>query len=62
MGQPSTRTMGNTDIRSMRVSRVSSRSDLFPRLVAMQKLADAQNFGLEATTGPLLARQHSRPS
>lgn len=51
MAHPSTRTMGNTDIRSMRVSRVSSRSDLFPRLVAMQKLADAQNFGVFRVSG-----------
>ena len=29
-----------------RIHRISSRSDLFPRLVAMQKLIDAQNFAV----------------
>jgi DNA-binding CsgD family transcriptional regulator len=52
MGQTSTSTMGNAEqIRSMRMSRVSSRSDLFPRLVAMQKMADAQNFGVYRVSG-----------
>lgn len=37
--------------RSARASRVSSRSDLFPRLVAMQKLADAQNFAVYRMSG-----------
>jgi hypothetical protein len=37
--------------RSARATRVSSRSDLFPRLVAMQKLADAQNFAVYRMSG-----------
>jgi DNA-binding CsgD family transcriptional regulator len=35
----------------MRTNKVSSRSDLFPRLVAMQKLADAQNFAVYRISG-----------
>jgi DNA-binding CsgD family transcriptional regulator len=46
------RTLGNSDgMRALRSGKVSSRSDLFPRLVAMQKLADAQNFAVYRMTG-----------
>jgi DNA-binding CsgD family transcriptional regulator len=38
-------------MRSVRVSRVASRSDLFPRLVAMLRLADAQNFAIYRISG-----------
>ncbi|QPB20261.1 helix-turn-helix transcriptional regulator [Rhizobium sp. 007] len=52
MGHSSSRAMGSTEhIRSVRFNRISSRSDLFPRLVAMQKLADAQNFAVYRMSG-----------
>ena len=38
--------VGTEHLRSLRVNRVNSRSDLFPRLVAMQKLTDARNFAV----------------
>ncbi len=48
----SSRAALNTEqIRSVRVNRISSRSDLFPRLVAMQKLADAMNFAVYRLSG-----------
>ncbi|NLS02373.1 helix-turn-helix transcriptional regulator [Rhizobium sp. P32RR-XVIII] len=52
MVQLSNRAAASTEhIRSVRVNRVSSRSDLFPRLVAMQKLADAKNFAVYRVSG-----------
>lgn len=38
-------------LRTVRVNRISSRSDLFPRLIAMQKLADAQGFAIFRVSG-----------
>ncbi|KQV68384.1 helix-turn-helix transcriptional regulator [Rhizobium sp. Root1220] len=47
MAQSSGRSLGNPEaMRTVRVNKVSSRSDLFPRLVAMQRLADAKNFAV----------------
>ncbi|WP_438617135.1 transcriptional regulator VisR [Oryzifoliimicrobium ureilyticus] len=44
--------------RSSRPGKVNSRSDLFPRLVAMQKLANADNFAVFRTAGSgALAKQ-----
>jgi DNA-binding CsgD family transcriptional regulator len=52
MAYASGKTISNADMtRSTRASRVSTRSDLFPRLVAMQKLADAQNFAVYRMSG-----------
>jgi len=52
MGHPSGRAMSNAEhLRMMRVNRISSRSDLFPRLIAMQKLADAQGFAIYRVSG-----------
>lgn len=52
MGYPSGRTMSSAEqLRMVRVSRISSRSDLFPRLIAMQKLADAQGFAIFRVSG-----------
>lgn len=52
MAHPTGRSLGNSDTgRPMRTNKVSSRSDLFPRLVAMQKLADAQNFAVYRISG-----------
>jgi DNA-binding CsgD family transcriptional regulator len=52
MAYASGKSISNSDIaRSTRAARVSTRSDLFPRLVAMQKLADAQNFAVYRMTG-----------
>lgn len=52
MGHPSGRAAFNADeMRMMRLHRISSRSDLFPRLVAMQKLVDAQHFAIYRVTG-----------
>ena len=52
MAHPSGRAMGNAEnMRTMRGNRVTSRSDLFPRLIAMQKLADAQNFAVYRVSG-----------
>ncbi|MGA1800659.1 transcriptional regulator VisR [Rhizobium sp. HT1-10] len=39
------------ELKMTRVHRISSRSDLFPRLVAMQKLMDAQNFAIYRVAG-----------
>jgi DNA-binding CsgD family transcriptional regulator len=44
--------MSNAEqLRMVRVNRISSRSDLFPRLIAMQKLADAQGFAVFRVSG-----------
>ncbi|QFY59058.1 helix-turn-helix transcriptional regulator [Rhizobium grahamii] len=52
MAQPSSRTIGTPETsRGVRVGKVTSRSDLFPRLIAMQKLADAQNFAVFRVNG-----------
>ncbi|MGZ2383645.1 transcriptional regulator VisR [Rhizobium brockwellii] len=52
MGYPSGRTMSSAEqLRMVRVNRISSRSDLFPRLIAMQKLADAQGFAIFRVSG-----------
>lgn len=52
MGHPSGRTMSSAEqLRMVRVSRISSRSDLFPRLIAMQKLVDAQGFAIFRVSG-----------
>jgi len=52
MGQPSNRSMGNSEtMRAVRANKVASRSDLFPRLIGMQKFADAQNFAVYRITG-----------
>ncbi|MEK1875416.1 MULTISPECIES: helix-turn-helix transcriptional regulator [Rhizobium] len=52
MGQSSGRSIGNSEtMRGVRVSKVASRSDLFPRLIGMQKLADAQNFAVYRISG-----------
>ncbi|MBO9122676.1 MULTISPECIES: transcriptional regulator VisR [unclassified Rhizobium] len=53
MAYASGRSISSSDTisRSTRANRVSSRSDLFPRLVAMQKLADAQNFAVYRMSG-----------
>ncbi len=46
------RSLGNPDTgRAARANKVTSRSDLFPRLIAMQKLADAQNFAVYRLSG-----------
>src|SRR5262249_42454506 len=46
------RPLGNSEQpRTVRNNKISSRSDLFPRLVAMQKLADAQNFAVYRISG-----------
>lgn len=39
------------ELKMTRVHRISSRSDLFPRLIAMQKLIDAQNFAIYRVAG-----------
>jgi DNA-binding CsgD family transcriptional regulator len=39
------------DIRTLRIQRVTSRSDVFPKLVAMQKLIDARNFAVYRIAG-----------
>jgi DNA-binding CsgD family transcriptional regulator len=44
-----------SESRSVRANRISSRSDLFPKLVSMQKLIDAQNFGIFRISGAGLA-------
>ncbi|MBW9112051.1 helix-turn-helix transcriptional regulator [Rhizobium cauense] len=52
MGQPSGRSLGNPQpMRTVRANKVTSRSDLFPRLIGMQKLADAQNFAVYRISG-----------
>jgi DNA-binding CsgD family transcriptional regulator len=52
MGHPSGRAIGNAEqVRAVRVNRVSGRSDLFPRLIAMQKLAGAQGFAVYRVSG-----------
>jgi DNA-binding CsgD family transcriptional regulator len=52
MGYPAGRTMSSAEqLRTVRVNRISSRSDLFPRLIAMQKLADAQGFAIFRVSG-----------
>ncbi|PZM12016.1 transcriptional regulator VisR [Rhizobium tubonense] len=45
------RTAAAGEVRLTRPHRISSRSDLFPRLVSMQKLIDAQNFAVYRVTG-----------
>lgn len=49
--QPGRATSNADHMRMVRVNRISSRSDLFPRLIAMQKLADAQGFAVFRVTG-----------
>jgi DNA-binding CsgD family transcriptional regulator len=39
------------EMKMTRIHRISSRSDLFPRLVAMQKLIDADNFAIYRVAG-----------
>lgn len=52
MGYSMGRSLGNPDtVRTVRANKVTSRSDLFPRLVAMQKLADALNFAVYRISG-----------
>src|SRR3954465_12375390 len=52
MGYSSGRAMSNAEqLRMVRVNRISSRSDLFPRLIAMQKLTDAQGFAIFRVSG-----------
>jgi DNA-binding CsgD family transcriptional regulator len=43
---PDRTTTRPNEMRAGRVQRVSSRSDIFPKLVSMQKLMDARNFGV----------------
>jgi DNA-binding CsgD family transcriptional regulator len=45
-------------MRTVRVHRISSRSDLFPKLVSMQKLIDAQNFAVYRVSGSGLPSMH----
>jgi DNA-binding CsgD family transcriptional regulator len=45
------RTSVSRELKMTRVHRISSRSDLFPRLLAMQKLIDAQNFAIYRVAG-----------
>lgn len=52
MGHPPSRAIGSAEqMRAVRLNRASSRSDLFPRLTAMQKLADAQSFAVYRVSG-----------
>lgn len=39
------------EIRTLRIQRVTSRSDVFPKLVSMQKLMDARNFAVFRISG-----------
>ncbi len=45
------KTTVSRELKMTRIHRISSRSDLFPRLVAMQKLIDAQNFAIYRVAG-----------
>src|SRR5206468_1539816 len=49
--QPVRTTDTPSEARLGRSHRVSSRSDLFPKLVSMQKLIDAQNFAVYRLSG-----------
>jgi len=52
MGHPSGKmTFTADEMRMLRVQRVSGRSDLFPRLVAMQKMIGAQHFAVYRVSG-----------
>jgi DNA-binding CsgD family transcriptional regulator len=52
MGISTDKNLRNADgLQMVRLPRVGSRSDLFPRLVAMQKLIDAQNFAVYRASG-----------
>jgi DNA-binding CsgD family transcriptional regulator len=52
------RTTAVGEVRLARTHRISSRSDLFPRLVSMQKLIDAQNFAVYRVVGSGLPSKH----
>lgn len=45
------RTTVSRELKMTRIHRIASRSDLFPRLMSMQKLIDAQNFAIYRITG-----------
>jgi len=45
------KTRVSRELKMTRIHRVSSRPDLFPRLMAMQKLIDAQNFAIYRVAG-----------
>jgi DNA-binding CsgD family transcriptional regulator len=52
MGHPSGKAAFTADeMRMLRAQRVSGRSDLFPRLVAMQKMIGAQHFAVYRVSG-----------
>jgi DNA-binding CsgD family transcriptional regulator len=45
------RTTVSRELKMTRIHRITSRSDLFPRLMSMQKLIDAQNFAIYRIAG-----------
>jgi DNA-binding CsgD family transcriptional regulator len=48
---PERTTTRSGEMRTVRVHRVTSRSDVFPKLVSMQKLIDARNFAVYRVSG-----------
>jgi DNA-binding CsgD family transcriptional regulator len=48
---PDRMTARSGDAKPVRTQRISSRSDVFPKLVAMQKLMDARNFAVYRISG-----------